>query len=261
MNASRSAGFTLIELVVTVAIVSLLATMAMPLTQLITKRSREHELRASLREIRDALDRYNELWRYSCQNPAAGGAGGQGGVGGTALPNNGAFGAAPGLVAPGGVSGAGVNNGAASAFGSPANANTPGGAGTVAGAGLGGAGGVSASTVQGIGGSDGKGGTAAPATPPKMECPTVSSGWPKDLQTLADGVKNITSPTPGAKIYFLRRIPRDPMNPDSSIAADLTWGKRSSASPPDEPQEGEDLYDVYSLSTAKDLTGQPYRDW
>jgi len=81
------------------------------------------------------------------------------------------------------------------------------------------------------------------------------------MQTLVDGVNNIASPTPGAKVYFLRRIPRDPMNPDATLAANLTWGKRSSTSPVDEPQEGDDVFDVYSLSKAKDLTGQPYRDW
>ena len=55
---STNRGFTLIELVVTVAIVALLATSAMPLLELTVKRSKEAELRASLREIRTALDAY-----------------------------------------------------------------------------------------------------------------------------------------------------------------------------------------------------------
>ena len=54
----RARGFTLIELVITVAIVGLLATAAFPLAQMASRRAKEQELRLALRDIRDAIDRY-----------------------------------------------------------------------------------------------------------------------------------------------------------------------------------------------------------
>jgi general secretion pathway protein G len=54
----RARGFTIIELVITVAIVSLLATAVLPSAQLLFQREREVELRASLRTIRSAIDAY-----------------------------------------------------------------------------------------------------------------------------------------------------------------------------------------------------------
>jgi general secretion pathway protein G len=54
----RPTGFTLIELVVTVALVGLLALVTVPLFEITSTRLREQELRAALREIRTALDAY-----------------------------------------------------------------------------------------------------------------------------------------------------------------------------------------------------------
>lgn len=59
--ASRSSGFSLIELVISMAILALLASMAMPLAETLVRRSKEQELKASLYEIRDAIDRYKML--------------------------------------------------------------------------------------------------------------------------------------------------------------------------------------------------------
>ena len=86
------------------------------------------------------------------------------------------------------------------------------------------------------------------------------SGFPRRLSDLTEGVTNIKSPQKH-KIYFLRRLPRDPMNRNRSLSAEETWGKRSYRSPPDDPREGEDIFDIFSLSTAIGLNGIPYRDW
>jgi general secretion pathway protein G len=154
-------GFTLIELVVTVAIVALLSTMAVPMAELAVKRTKEQELRWNLREIRLAIDAYKQT----------------------------------------------VNDG-------------------------------------------------------HVIITLDQSGYPPTLKTLVDGVDDARSPD-GKKnrIYFLRRIPRDPMDPDTSKAAEETWGKRSYASPPDDPQEGDDVYDVYSLSQDVGIDSIPYKDW
>jgi general secretion pathway protein G len=155
----RNRGFTLIELVITLAIIGLLATAAMPLAQLVSAREKEADLRAALRDIRTALDEYH---------------------------------------------------------------------------------------------------TAAQTGHIKQEL--GASGYPPDLKSLYIGVEDQQSEKK-VNLYFLRRIPRDPFFPDGSVPAEETWGLRSFQSPPDDPQPGEDVFDVYSLSTAKGLNGVAYRDW
>ncbi|MES2579517.1 MAG: type II secretion system protein [Pseudomonadota bacterium] len=55
-----SKGFTLIELIVTVTIVSILASVTMPMLKMTVQRSKETELRANLRQIREAIDAYKK---------------------------------------------------------------------------------------------------------------------------------------------------------------------------------------------------------
>ena len=58
---SKTGGFTLIEMMATVAIISILATGIIPLSQVVYKRTNELELRNNLRVIRAALDEYKKL--------------------------------------------------------------------------------------------------------------------------------------------------------------------------------------------------------
>ncbi len=57
--ATRSdSGLTLVELIITVAIVGILAAAAVPVAKFAVKRQKERELRRDLWEMRDAIDRY-----------------------------------------------------------------------------------------------------------------------------------------------------------------------------------------------------------
>ena len=158
-------GFTLIELMVVVAIMAILATAAMPLRELMVKREKEQVLRTGLRQIRVAIDAYKQA----------------------------------------------VDDG-------------------------------------------------------RIEKDEDTSGYPIRLDELFMGVPDIKD-SENKYIYFLRRLPRDPMFQDLNVAGvektpDVnTWGKRSYESPPDNPQKGEDVFDIYSRSESIGLNGIPYNKW
>jgi len=62
MMRKGSSGLTLIELVVTVAILSILASLVMPLTQMTARRVKEIELRRNLRIVRTAIDDFKKTY-------------------------------------------------------------------------------------------------------------------------------------------------------------------------------------------------------
>ncbi len=86
-----------------------------------------------------------------------------------------------------------------------------------------------------------------------IERPADKSGYPPRLEALVEGVPDKRKPD-APKIYFLRRIPRDPFTGEQ-------WGLRSYASSAADPQQGEDVFDVFSLAQGTGLNGTSYREW
>ena len=60
--SKQSRGITLIELLVTLVILSILATVALPYAEVTIRRGNEIELRRALRDIRDAIDAFHQDW-------------------------------------------------------------------------------------------------------------------------------------------------------------------------------------------------------
>ena len=79
------------------------------------------------------------------------------------------------------------------------------------------------------------------------------TGYPPTLQALVEGVTDASNPK-GAKIYFMRRIPADPITGQE-------WGLRSYESAFEDPKPGKDVYDVFTQSDAVGLNGVKYKEW
>jgi len=86
--------------------------------------------------------------------------------------------------------------------------------------------------------------------PPKIG----GEGYPPDLETLVEGVDLVGQVSKKQK--FLRKIPMDPMTKKAE------WGLLSYQ---DDPKSvswgGQNVYDVYSLSTDRGIDGTYYKDW
>lgn len=90
-----------------------------------------------------------------------------------------------------------------------------------------------------------------------------ATGYPPNLQILAEGVQDIKDPKHKV-LRFLRRLPQDPMlrvQQNAGASPSISWGLRSYDSPPESPRYSQDVYDVYSLSTQNGINGVPYAQW
>jgi len=87
-----------------------------------------------------------------------------------------------------------------------------------------------------------------------------ASGYPPTLEILTEGVPNQRD-LRKRPIYFLRRVPPDPFYEGVPLNAAQTWGLRSYASSPNDPQAGHDVFDVYSTSELSGINGIPYKEW
>lgn len=92
------------------------------------------------------------------------------------------------------------------------------------------------------------------------------SGYPPSLDMLTEvllraDATDANAPNASSRIVFLRRLPRDPFSSDPQVPAAETWNVRSYASRPDDPQPGEDVFDVSTKSTRIALDGTPYASW
>lgn len=78
-----------------------------------------------------------------------------------------------------------------------------------------------------------------------------SFNYPPSLQVLVNGVE-----IKGKKVRFLREIPVDPMTDKA------TWGERSMQDDPTSTSwGGQNVFNVYSLSTGTALNGTKYSTW
>ncbi len=86
------------------------------------------------------------------------------------------------------------------------------------------------------------------------------SGYPETLLELVEGMEDVRDPE-GKMIYFLRRLPRDPMNNNEFLAPEETWETRAYEGEPDDFSGGDDVFDIRSMSYDIALDGTEYKEW
>lgn len=93
-----------------------------------------------------------------------------------------------------------------------------------------------------------------------------ASGYPLSLEKLTEplelqGKRDLSGSIASQRMVILRQLPRDPFSSDPQIPARQTWNTRAYASRADDPQPGDDVFDVSSKSNRIGLDGTPYSGW
>ena len=226
----KANGFTLIELVITVAVLAILTLGVIPLMQVSVKRQKEEQLRAALREMREAIDQFHREALAGAQYQVN-----QGTTTGTGNvdPNSG--------NRTGAGTGTGVN-----IFGDPRVRVF-----------------ITDQTIFSADNPDRYPPDLATLVDGVDVLPITAGGLGRrgNLNFSATEAATADSAIPKRKIY-LRRIPDDPMTPEDESKGDAEWDFRSCYDAADTGSwGGENVFDVHSKSKGKALDGTNYRDW
>ena len=222
----KANGFTLIELVITVAVLAILTLGVIPLMQVSVKRQKEEQLRAALREMREAIDQFHR--------EALAGAQYQVNQGAATTPGG-------NPQQPGGGANQGVN-----IFGDPRVRVF-----------------ITDQTIFSTDNPDRYPPDLATLVDGVDVLPITAGGLGRrgNLNFSATEAATADSAIPKRKIY-LRRIPDDPMTPEDESKGDAEWDFRSCYDTADAGSwGGENVFDVHSKSKGKALDGTNYRDW
>ena len=227
LTSKKVNGFTLIELVITVAVLAILTLGVIPLMQVSVKRQKEEQLRAALREMREAIDQFHR--------EALAGAQYQVNQTGTTAQQE-----------QSGSPRGGQGQGQVNIFGDPRVRVF-----------------ITDQTIFSTDNPD----RYPPDLQTLVEgvdvLPITAGGLGRrgNLNFSATEAAAADSAIPKKKIY-LRRIPDDPMTPEDESKGDGEWDFRSCYDTADASSwGGENVFDVHSKSKGKALDGTNYRDW